>query len=162
MANRFSRVVNKIKKLPKVCHSFLLTRLFCSQVKYARTSKVTILEIEPQQVKLHMANRKRVQNHIGGVHAIAAALLAESATGIVFGINLPDNYLPLLKSMTINYQRRMQGDLTAIARISEQQISLLSQDKGHMEIAVTITDESGEQPIECLMTWAWVSKKAKS
>jgi acyl-coenzyme A thioesterase PaaI-like protein len=162
MANRFSRVVNKIKKLPKVCHPFLLTRLFCSQVKYAGTSKVTILEIEPQHVKLQMANRKIVQNHIGGVHAIAAALLAESATGIVFGINLPDSRLPLLKSMTINYQRRMQGDLTAIARMSEQQIALLSQDKGNMDIAVTITDESGEQPIECLMTWAWISKKAKS
>jgi acyl-coenzyme A thioesterase PaaI-like protein len=162
MANRFSRVVNKIKKLPKVCHSFLLTQLFRSQIKYARTSKVIILEVEPMQVKLQMANRKRVQNHIGGVHAIAASLLAESATGIVFGINLPDSRLPLLKSMTINYQRRMQGDLTAIARISEQQISLLSQDKGHMEIAVTITDESGEQPIECLMTWAWITKKAES
>jgi acyl-coenzyme A thioesterase PaaI-like protein len=161
MVNRFSRVVKNIKKLPKVSHSFLLTKMFCSQVKYARTSKVTIVDIEPKQVKLLMINRKRVQNHIGGVHAIAAALLAESATGIVFGLNLPDSCLPLLKSMTINYQRRMQGDLTAIATISDEQISLLTQEKGNMEIAVTITDESGEQPIECLMTWAWITKKPK-
>jgi acyl-coenzyme A thioesterase PaaI-like protein len=162
MVNRFSRIVKKIKKFPKISHSFLLTKLFCSQVKYASTSKVTLVDIEQQQVKLSMVNRKRVQNHIGGVHAIAAALLAESATGIVFGLNLPDSCLPLLKSMTINYQRRMQGDLTAIASISDQQIALLTQEKGNMDIAVTITDESGEQPIECIMTWAWISKKPKS
>tara|TARA_R110000744_G_scaffold16472_7_gene45375 strand:+ start:5374 stop:5862 length:489 start_codon:yes stop_codon:yes gene_type:complete len=161
MVNRFSRVVNSIKKLPKVSHSFFLTKLFCSQVKYARTSKVTIVEIEQQQVKLLMVNRKRVQNHIGGVHAIAAALLAESATGIVFGLNLPDSCLPLLKSMTINYQRRMQGDLTAVATISDEQIALLTQEKGNMVITVTIIDESGEQPIECQMTWAWITKRAK-
>jgi acyl-coenzyme A thioesterase PaaI-like protein len=162
MVNRFSRIVKKIKKFPKINHSFLLTKLFCSQVKYASTSKVTLVDIEQQQVKLSMVNRKRVQNHIGGVHAIAAALLAESATGIVFGLNLPDSCLPLLKSMTINYQRRMQGDLTAIASISDQQIALLTQEKGNMDIAVTITDESGKQPIECIMTWAWISKKPKS
>ena len=161
MANRFSRIVNNIKKLPKGTHSFFLTKLFCSQVKYASTSKVILVDVKQTEVKLLMKNSKRVQNHIGGVHAIAAALLAESATGIVFGMNLPDSGLPLLKSMTINYQRRMQGDLTAVATISAEQIALLTQEKGNMEIAVVITDESREQPIECLMTWAWITKKSK-
>ena len=31
----------------------------------------------------------QVQNHIKGVHACAMALLAESATGAVFGMNVP-------------------------------------------------------------------------
>jgi len=161
MTNRFSRIIKKIKMLPKATHSFLLTKLFCSQVKYARTSRIILLEVEQNKVKLLIKNKKRVQNHIGGVHAIAVALLAESATGIVFGMNLPDSCMPLLKSMTMNFQRRMQGDLTAIATISDEQISLLNQEKGNMEIAVSITDASGEQPIECFMTWAWVTKKAK-
>lgn len=161
MANRFGRAVALIKKLPTTTHSFLLTKLFCSQVKYANTSKVTLVDIQQQEVKLVIANRKKVQNHIGGVHAIAAALLAESATGIVFGLNLPDSHLPLLKSMTIHYQRRMQGALTAVAKISDEQITQLSQEKGSMDIAVTITDELGQQPIECIMTWAWVEKRKK-
>lgn len=161
MSNRFSRAINTIKKLPKVSHSFLFTQLFCSQVKYARTSKIIIVDIEPQQVKLLIKNHKKVQNHIGGVHAIAVALLAESATGIVFGMNLPDTALPLLKSMTMNFKRRMQGDLTAVARISDQQTSELTGEKGDMEILVTITDESGQEPIECIMNWAWVTKQAK-
>lgn len=162
MANRFSRAVALIKKFPKATHSYLMTKLFCSQVKFANTSKVTLVEISPEQVTLTLANRKRVQNHIGGIHAVAAALLAESATGIVFGMNLPDSRLPLLKSMTIHYQRRMQGSLTAVAKISDEQVALLTQEKGNMEISVSITDESGQQPIECIMTWAWITKKAKT
>mgnify|MGYP000654568389 FL=1 len=162
MANRFSKAVAVIKKFPKVTHSYLMTKLFCSQVKFANTSKIIIVDIEPQQVHLTLANIKKVQNHIGGVHAIAAALLAESATGIVFGMNLPDSALPLLKSMTIHFQRRMQGSLKAIATITDEQIALLNEEKGNMDIVVSITDESGQQPIECVMTWAWITKKPKS
>lgn len=162
MANRFSRAIAVIKRLPNATHSFLMTKLFCSQVKFANTSRVTIVDIKPQEVKLVLKNRKKVQNHIGGVHAIAAALLAESATGIVFGLNLSDKHLPLLKSMTVHYQRRMQGSLTAIAKISDEQIEQLSQEKGSMDIVVAITDESGQEPIECIMTWAWVEKREKS
>lgn len=162
MANRFGRAVALIKKFPTATHSFLLTKLFCSQVKYANTSKITLVDVQSQEVKLVIANRKKVQNHIGGVHAIAAALLAESATGIVFGLNLSDSHLPLLKSMTIHYQRRMQGALTAVAKITDEQVAQLSQEKGSMDITVAITDESGEQPIECVMTWAWVTKRPKN
>lgn len=162
MANRFGKAVAVIKKFPKATHSYLMTKLFCSQVKFANTAKIKIVDIEPRQVHLTLANRKKVQNHIGGVHAIAAALLAESATGIVFGMNLPDSALPLLKSMTIHYQRRMQGSLKAIATITDEQIALLNEEKGNMDIIVSITDESGLQPIECVMTWAWITKKPKS
>ena len=162
MANRFSRIVSKINRAPKSLRSFLLTKLFCTTVKYAGTSKIKLLEVNNYKVTLFVKNQKKVQNHIGGVHAICAALLAESATGIVFGMNVPDTCLPLLKSMTINYQRRMQGDLTAIAELSAEQIEQIeANDKGDMRVKVTITDESGEQPIECFMDWAWVSKKRK-
>ena len=34
-----------------------------------------------------------------------------------------------------------------------------SQDKGEVVVPVVIKDESGEQPIQAEMTWAWVPKK---
>jgi len=160
MANRFNRIVSKINKSPDFMRSFLLTRLFCSTVKYAGTSGVKLLSVSNTQVKLALANKKKVQNHIGGIHAVAAALLAESATGIVFGMNVPDTCVPLLKSMKINYQRRMQGDLQAVSSLTNEQVqAITASDKGDLTVAVEITDESGQQPIECIMEWAWVSKK---
>ena len=111
---------------------------------------------------MKLANKKRVQNHIGGIHAAAAVVLAESTTGMVFGMHVPDSHIPLIKSMTINYQRRMQGDLHAVATISAEQIAQINNsEKGDVVIAVKITDESGQEPIECLMQWAWVSKVRK-
>lgn len=160
MANRFSSFVEKINKAPQFMQSFLLTALFTSKVKFAGTTGVKIEKVTRQQAILSLKNKKSVQNHIGGIHAIAAAVLAESVTGIVFGMNLPDSRLPLLKSMKINYQRRMQGNLTAVAQLNSEQMTLMEQqEKGDIIVPVIITDESGQQPLECEMEWAWVSKK---
>ena len=160
MANKFSTIITKVNKTPLSIRSFLLTKLFASKVKFAGTTGIVIKQVTAHKTQLLLANKKAVQNHIGGIHAIAAAVLAESATGIVFGMNVPDSKLPLLKSMQVNYQRRMQGDLSAVARLTDEQITLIKQDeKGTIYIPVVITDESGQAPIECQMEWAWVSKK---
>lgn len=162
MSNKFSKMIGLIHKMPKRIQPYLLTKLFCSQVKYAATSGIKIDSISHTSVELHIANKKKVQNHIGGVHAIAAALLAESATGIVFGVNVPDDSLPLLKSMKIEYKRRMEGSLKAIATLTMDECKIISsEDKGDVVVPVEITDESGLPPIVCLMEWAWIKKKKK-
>ncbi len=162
MANKLSRMVRKVNALPSRFHSFLLTKLFTSQVKFAGTAKLKIEQISHEQVVVSLANRKRVQNHIGGIHAVAAALAAESASGIVFGMNVPDSHLPLLKSMTMQYTRRMQGAIRVEANLTDAQRESISRDeKGDLLVAVTLTDESGQQPIECQMNWAWTPKKRK-
>ena len=159
MANNFSRFVDKVHQAPVFLQSFLLTRMFFSKVNYAKTTGIKITKVSNQEVIITLANKKKVQNHIGGIHAVAAALLAESATGIVFGLNVSDKCIPLLKSMTLRYQRRMQGALTAKASLTGTQVNQINNDeKGDMLIPVIITDESGLSPIECEMEWAWVSK----
>jgi len=160
MANKFRKIINKVNRMPQVIRSYLLTKIFCSQVKFAGTSSIKLLEVSTTETTLFLENKKKVQNHIGGVHAIAAALLAESATGIVFGMNVPDTCVPLLKSMTVHYQRRMQGSLTAIAKLSADDIKLIEAGgKGSLMVKVEITDESEVQPIVCEMEWAWVTKR---
>lgn len=160
MKNKFSALVHRVNKLPTSIRCWLLTTFFNRKVKFAGTAGLKLDLITQQRVEATLSNRKKVQNHIGGVHAVAAALIAESASGIVFGMNVPDSHLPLLKSMKLNYNKRMQGGLSAVALISnEQQHMLLTEDKGSMFIAVEISDESGQQPIVCEMEWAWTAKK---
>ncbi len=160
MPNSFSSFVSKVHKAPKFMQSFLLTTLFNSKVKFAGTTGIKLEQVTHQQTVLTLKNKKSVQNHIGGIHAIAAAVLAESATGIVVGINVPNDRVPLLKSMTIEYQRRMQGNLKAVANLTLEQITLIEQqEKGDITVPVIITDDSGQMPIVCNMEWAWVSKK---
>ena len=88
------------------------------------------------------------------------ALLAESASGFLVGMNVPDDKLPLIKTMKIDYLKRAQGDLTAIATLEAGQIEQIrQQDKGEVRVAVLVSDENGNQPIACEMVWAWVGKK---
>jgi acyl-coenzyme A thioesterase PaaI-like protein len=160
MSNQFSRFVSKINSAPVFMRSFLLTKLFSTHVKFAGTTGIKLESVDNRRTRLILKNKKKVQNHIGGIHAIAAGVLAESATGIAFGMNVPDNKIPLLKSLTINYKRRMQGDLAANATMTAEQIKEVeTQDKGDMLIPVSIKDESGEEPVECFMQWAWVTKR---
>jgi len=64
--------------------------------------------------------------------------------------------------MKIDFNRRMQGALTVVSTITDEQINILqSHDRGDMLIKVMVTEESTESPIECFMEWAWITKKSK-
>jgi acyl-coenzyme A thioesterase PaaI-like protein len=159
-SNRLSRAVTLINKLPHALHTPALSLLFGSQVKFAGTAKVRVHQLTPNRADLSLANRRKVQNHINGVHAAAMALLAESATGFLVGMNVPDDKLPLIKSLKVDYLKRATGALHAAAILTPEQIEAIrTQEKGEVLVAVSITDEAGIEPIRCEMLWAWVSKK---
>ena len=42
---------------------------------------------------------------------------------------------------------------------SQTRARIAAEPKGDVVVPVIVTDESGEQPIQCAMTWAWVPKK---
>jgi len=159
-ANRLSRAVAVIGKLPSPLQSPALSLLFGSQVKFADTAKIRVHALTHSRAVLSIANRRKVQNHIHGVHAAAMALLAESATGFLVGMNVPDDKLPLIKSLKVDYLKRATGALNAVATLTPEQITAIHcEEKGEVLVAVTVTDEAGIEPIRCEMRWAWVSKK---
>lgn len=146
--------------LPASLQQFALTTLFNSQIKFSGTAGIWIEQWTKDESIMHLKNRRRVQNHIGGIHACGMALLAESATGSVFGMHVPDTHIPLIKSMKIEYKRRAQGDLKAVASLTPEQVeSIQTTDKGEVNVMVNVTDENDASPIACEMIWAWVPKK---
>lgn len=162
-ANRLTRVVNLIDKAPAGWRTGLLSLVFGKSVKFAGTAKVRVHQLTHERSELSIANRKKVQNHIQGVHAAAMALLAESATGFLVGMNVPDDKLPLMKSLKVDYLKRATGGLKAVATLTPEQINAIhTQDKGEVLVKVVVTDEAGIEPIACEMLWAWVSKQRKS
>lgn len=161
VANRLNRIVAVLNKLPAAWRTPALSWLFGTQVKLAGTARIRVQEMTRQRATLSIANRRRVQNHIKGVHAAAMALLAESATGFLVAMNLPETKLPLIKTLQVDYRKRAVGGLTAVASLTSDQIAAFEQqDKGEVWVTVTVTDESGSAPIDCAMLWAWISKKA--
>lgn len=160
--NKLGKIVSRINRFSDGWRVRLLTFFFGRVIKFAGTAKVRIDALEFERSQLTLKNRRRVQNHIGSVHAAATALLGESATGFLIGMHVPDDKIPLLKSMHVDYVKRSDGDLTAVATLTPEQINAMrTTDKGDVNVAVTITDSKDNQPVECRFVWAWVPKKRK-
>jgi len=158
--NQLSATVSKIYSLPAFTHQFALSKVFGTVIKYAGHSGIRFESLSEKECVVSIKNKKKVQNHIGGIHAAAMALLAETATGFAFGMHVPNNRLPLIKKMDIDYVKRSTGDMRAVAQLTDEQIALIkTQDKGEVVVAVVITDEANVEPIKAHMTWAWTSKR---
>ena len=161
-ANPLRSFVKKVNQYPQWLSCRLITWMFRFKVKLAGTAGVDILSTDLKQVTFKQKNRKKVQNHIGSVHAAGMALLAESASGFIVGVNLPGDKLPLIKHMNLNYVKRATGDMQAVAELTDDQIQQLhSEEKGEVSVKVKVTDAVGIEPVIAEMVWAWVPKASK-
>ena len=152
-----ARTLAKLDHIPAFVRPWLRNKVMGRAVPFTGTAGLNYVQMAPERVEIAVANVRRVQNHIEGVHAAAMALLAETATGMVVGMNVRDDCLPLAKTMRVDFKRRAQGGLRAVATLSDAQRALMQQtDKGEVSVAVQVSDASGEQPIQCEFIWAWI------
>lgn len=155
--NRLARSLAKLERVPSFLRPWARNKVMGRAVPFTGTAGLDFAHMAPERVEVAVANVRRVQNHIQGVHAAAMALLAETATGMVVGMNVRDDCLPLAKTMRIDFKRRAQGAMRAVATLSDAQRQLMQQsDKGEVSVPVLVSDESGEQPIQCEFIWAWI------
>ncbi len=161
--NQLARTVAKLDRVPAGLRPWLTSLMLGKVVPMVGTASLRFEEVTPARIVVSIRNRKPVQNHIKGVHAAAMALLAETATGFCVGMNLPDDKLPLIKTLKVDYLKRAVGDMKAVAQLRPEQIQqILTQDKGDVTVPVVITDQSGQEPIQAEMVWAWVPKQRKA
>ncbi|MDO5687593.1 MAG: DUF4442 domain-containing protein [Neisseria sp.] len=161
--NKMYRQITSLNRFPAAVRLPLATFMMGKFVPFLRTAGTRFDKLTREEVKVSVDNKRRVQNHIGGVHACVMALLAETASGFVFGMNTPDDKLMLLKSMQMNYVKRSVGNMYAVASLSEQDAELIQrEERGNIIVPVKIYDESDEPPVEAEMTWAWVLKKPQA
>lgn len=157
--NRLSKLVKATSKFPQGIRSTLWSKAFGRVVPMVGSAKIRYLEVTHYKVIVKIENHKAMQNHIGQLHACAMALIAETATGFVTGMNVPDSSIVLIKSLKVDFKRPSKGAMTATATISlEQQKQMQESEKGETLVQVLVMDESGEEPVQCEMLWAWVSK----
>ena len=155
--NRLQRSLMRLDEAPAFLRGFVQNLILRRAVPFTGTAGLQYVEMTPQRVEVAVANHRRVQNHIHGVHAAAMTLLAETATGMVVGMNVRDDCLPLAKELKVAFKKRAQGALRAVATLTDDQRALMQQsDKGEVQVQVTVTDETGAEPVQCEFTWAWI------
>ena len=155
--NRLERQLARLSEVPAFARPWFRSVVLGRAVPFTGTAKLRYEEMSASKVQIFVANNHKVRNHIGGVHAMASTLAAETATGMVMGMNVRDDCIPVVKDMRVQFKKRGQGAMRAVATLSEEQRELIrSTTKGEVTVAVTVTDESENQPIACEFIWAWV------
>ncbi len=160
MQNQLSQIVKKLDKKPAWLRYRILSFILGKTIHFVGTAGVRCLHLSHQKAIFKLAARRRVKNHIGTIHAAASALVAETASGLALGMHLPDNKVPVLKSMQVQYVKPSKGQLIAEASLTQEQIETLhKQDKGSFVVECQVTDEANVQPIICQMEWAWMLRR---
>ncbi|OIQ69997.1 hypothetical protein GALL_483970 [mine drainage metagenome] len=155
--NRLCRSLRQVDRVPGFARGWARNLVLHRAVPFTGTADLNFVVMSPQRVEVALANHRRVQNHIRGVHAAAMALLAETATGMVIGMNVRDDCLPLAKQFSVSFKKRTQGALRAVATLTDPQRAQMQQaNKGELTVNVQVSDESGSEPIECEFIWAWI------
>jgi acyl-coenzyme A thioesterase PaaI-like protein len=159
-SNQLSRLVHSVRRVPKRFQPAVLSFIMGKVIPFAGTAGTRVEKLEPQECIIVLRNRRKVRNHIGSVHAAAMALLAESATGFMTGLSVPDDRIIVIRKMELEYVKRASGDMKAVASFSDEQLEYVrNTEKGDIQVPVTITDASGTETVKATMVWAWTPKK---
>jgi hypothetical protein len=155
--NRLARQLERLVDVPAFARTWYQGVVLRRAVPFTGTAGLEFLLMSRERVEVGLKNEKKVQNHIGGIHASAMNLLAETATGMVVGMNVRDDCIPLAKELKMVFKKRATGAMRAVALLTpEQQALMQASDKGEVKVPVTVTDEAGIEPVECEFTWAWI------
>lgn len=155
--NRLERQLDRLCDVPAFARQWFRSVVMRRAVPFTGTAGLDFLQMSRERVEIGLKNEKKVQNHIGGIHASAMNLMAETATGMVVGMNVRDDCIPLAKELKMAFKKRANGAMRAVATLTvEQQALMRASDKGEVNVQVTVTDEAGIEPVECEFVWAWI------
>lgn len=104
---------NTFTRLP--LGSRLFSWSLCLKVPYFGTIRPHIVDMRPGRCEVHAALKRRVHNHLGTFHAIAACNMAEVAAGMLAEASVPVSHRWIPTHMTVKYVAKAKTNLRAIA-----------------------------------------------
>lgn len=159
--NPFSRIADRYAGLPSRLRRPLVTRAVGSVIPFVDTAGCFVEAYTNTRVAVRLNNREAVQNHLGGLHAAALALLAETASGLVVALNVPPASSPLLRTMDVSFDRFGRSAVQAEATLSETEADQIqSRPIGKVDVDVTLTAPGDDTTlVSSSLQWAWVPEE---
>jgi acyl-coenzyme A thioesterase PaaI-like protein len=155
--NVFARIARRHAGRSPEERQRLLSQDVGEAIPFVGTAGLGVEVLRPTRVVVRLSPERATQNHIGGVHAAALALLAETATGLIVAQNVPAGSVPVLRSLGVDFQRRAEGVLRATAQLAVDEVERIrARPIGKVEAPVSVTDASSEAPVEATLRWAWL------
>ncbi|PSQ97740.1 MAG: DUF4442 domain-containing protein [Bacteroidetes bacterium SW_9_63_38] len=159
--NPFAEISDRYADLSTSLRKPLVTRAVGAVIPFVDTAGCYIEAYTPTRVAVRLSNREGVQNHLGGMHAAALALLAETASGLVVALNVPPESAPLLRTMEVSFDRYAQQAVQAEAVLStDESEHIQSSPIGRMTVDVVLTaPEADKTLVSSELEWAWLPEE---
>ena len=127
---------------------WLFTRIVCFRAPYFGSIRPRFVELRPGMARVSMKKRRSVQNHLGGVHALAMGNLCELAAGVMTEVSLPRNMRWIPRGMTIQYLGQARSDVSAEARLELREYN----QKEDVVVDVEVKDRGGTPVVRAQIT----------
>lgn len=156
--NPFACIADRYDETPSRLRPPLVTQAVGEVIPFVDTAGCFVEVYTPHRVAVRLDNEERLQNHLGGLHAAALALLAETASGLVVALNVPDGSTPLLRTMDISFDEFARDAVQAEATLTDDEGGQIqSRPLGQIAVDVALTaPEDDTALVAGTMTWAWV------
>jgi acyl-coenzyme A thioesterase PaaI-like protein len=127
---------------------WLFTRMVCRRAPYFGTIRPQFIELRPTFCKVAMRRRRAIENHLGGIHALALGNLCELAAGMVTEVTTPPMTRWIPRGMTIEYLRKAESDVSATACLDKSEWSAAT----NVAVPVSVTDRNGNEVVRAVIT----------
>lgn len=145
---------NRFKNKPAGKWTF--SKLLCLKAPYFSSISPVFERLEANYAEIKIKKHRAVLNHIGTVHAIAMCNMAELAGGTMTDVTVPSSHRWISKGMTVEYLKKAETDLIAIATPVESNFQW-NQGSDYL-VNVEVKDMHNDLVFKAVITM-WVSAK---
>ncbi|MCC7194792.1 MAG: DUF4442 domain-containing protein [Gemmatimonadaceae bacterium] len=118
-------------------------------IPYTGSVSPRVEVLEPGYARISIVQHRGIEQHLGSIHAIALANVAEFASGAAINAALPPGYRGIVTGFRMEYFKKARGRVTAESRA---ELPNLAQEADHDFIA-EITDSAGDLVARATATW---------
>jgi acyl-coenzyme A thioesterase PaaI-like protein len=105
--------------------------------------------LEAGHARISITQRRRLENHLRSIHAIALMNVAEFASGAAMTVALPAGYRGIVTKISIEYLKKARGTVTADSRIVLPDLST----EGEHDFLSELTDQKGDLVARATVRW---------
>lgn len=144
--NGLRRMWDQVSRLPGGTRLF--DRIIFLSIPYTATVRPRVLKLGSGRAEVFIDDSRRVRNHLGSIHAVALANLAEYAGNLALAYSLPDGARFIVKQLSIEYLKKARGRIVAEGRCPE----LDTTDERDVEVSCELKNSAGEAVARATLT----------